>query len=57
MTKLWGHEIQRVFQDRLAQIPGVVEDQTKLIEILDDVMNKEMQLNYKEHVATAIDVE
>jgi dynein heavy chain len=26
MVKLWGHEIQRVFQDRLAQIPGVVED-------------------------------
>ena len=26
MVKLWGHEIQRVFSDRLAEIPGVVED-------------------------------
>jgi dynein heavy chain len=25
MVKLWGHEIQRVFQDRLAEIPGVYD--------------------------------
>ena len=41
----------------MAQIPGVVEDQTKLIEILDEIMGKELQLNYKEHVATPIDIE
>ena len=52
MIKLWGHEIQRVFQDRLAEIEGYYDHQTKFKEILNDALEQHFAMNFKEHVAT-----
>lgn len=48
IIKLWGHEILRVFHDRLIS----VEDQTKLKSILNEQLELHFQMNYKEHCMT-----
>ena len=49
IIKLWGHEILRVFHDRLI----TVEDQNKLKSILNEQLEQHFQMNYKEHCMTA----
>lgn len=38
MIKLWGHEIQRVFQDRLNETEGYYDHQTRFRGILDEAL-------------------
>jgi dynein heavy chain len=48
IIKLWGHEILRVFHDRLID----EEDQKRFKKLLDDQLNANFQMNYKEHCMT-----
>lgn len=48
VIKLWGHEILRVFHDRLIS----ESDQIKLKQILDEQLENYFQMNYKEHCMT-----
>ena len=48
LVKLWGHEIMRVFHDRLIS----VQDQDKLKGILNEQLEQHFQFNYKEHCMT-----
>jgi dynein heavy chain len=41
-----------VFQDRLAEVEGYYDHQTRFRVILNDAMEQHFQMNYKEHVAT-----
>jgi len=57
MIKLWGHEIQRVFQDRLNETEGYYDHQTRFRGILDEALVQHLDKNFKEHVATMKDEE
>ena len=48
IIKLWGHEILRVFHDRLI----TVDDQNRLKTILNEQLEQHFQMNYKEHCMT-----
>ena len=48
MIKLWGHEILRVFHDRMTE----KKDQDTLKSILNDILGQYFQMDYKEHCMT-----
>lgn len=48
LIKLWGHEILRIFHDRLIS----VDDQTKLKSILNEILGVYFQFDYKDHCMT-----
>jgi dynein heavy chain len=48
LIKLWGHEIMRVFHDRLIS----VDDQNLLKSILNEQLQQHFQMEYKEHCMT-----
>lgn len=48
LIKLWGHEILRIFHDRLIS----VQDQNKIKEILNEQLQLHFQMDYKEHCMT-----
>ena len=48
LIKLWGHEILRIFHDRLITL----EDQNKLKSILNEILGVYFQFNYQEHCMT-----
>jgi dynein heavy chain len=48
LIKLWGHEILRVFHDRLVS----VDDQKLLKSILNEQLQQHFQMEYKDHCMT-----
>jgi len=48
VVKLWGHEVLRVFSDRLIS----VEDRKKLVHILNEQLQHHFQCEYKDHCMT-----
>jgi len=48
IVKLWGHEVLRVFYDRLVSI----DDQTKFLKMVDTMLENHFSMNYEEHCTT-----
>lgn len=48
LIKLWGHEVLRVFHDRLISLG----DQNKLKNLLNEILQQHFQMEYKDHCMT-----